>query len=160
MVFISWIDFCATHKFHSPLTHIWSIALCWDNKYPINTIVIVNIVVIWRNPLCRDEWEQIGHERKVEFTKILIVHGCYELEELLSMETLPSLEELLAYVCVKLKNTWGLVQCTKLRVLDVDGWCELQDLECLEYYTCLEKFYSYGCPKFQTPVYGGGSNGL
>jgi hypothetical protein len=45
----------------------------------------------------------------------LDVSGCSELEELPSMETLVSLEELRADGCVKLKSIRGLAQATKLR---------------------------------------------
>jgi len=58
----------------------------------------------------------------------LQIQGCANVEELPSLETLISLEELTVAVCQRLKSIRGLGQLTKLRQLSVDGCEEIQNL--------------------------------
>jgi Leucine-rich repeat (LRR) protein len=85
--------------------------------------------------------------------QILYISQCREVEELPSVETLVSLEELRASECVKLKNIRGLAQLSKLRLLDV-SWCdEIEELEGAEHLKSLTKLDASGCTKLRL---GGG----
>jgi Leucine-rich repeat (LRR) protein len=83
----------------------------------------------------------------------LYIRECKELEELTSIETLASLEELQASNCVQLKRIHGLAQLTKLRILSVYDCCELEELSNVEHIRSLEKLWAFRCPKLQ---WGGG----
>eukprot|EP00253_Pinus_taeda_P001391 PITA_01391 len=86
--------------------------------------------------------------------QILYISQCREIEELPSVGTLVSLEELRASECVKLKSIQGLAQPSKLRLLDV-SWCdEIEELEGAEHLRLLTKLDASGCPKLR--LEGGG----
>lgn len=79
----------------------------------------------------------------------LNIGGCKKVEQLPSLETLVSLQELWAYECVKLKRIEGLSQLTKLRKLDASDCSELEELEGVEHLRSLEKLHTYRCPQLQ-----------
>lgn len=81
--------------------------------------------------------------------QMLDISMCSEVEELPSIETLVSLEQLRACLCVKLKSIQGLAQLKMLRLLDV-RWCsELEELPGVEYCVSLEILNVDGCPRLQ-----------
>lgn len=82
----------------------------------------------------------------------LDISGSKELEELPSLETLESLEELRASECAKLKSIRGLAQLTKLRILDVKEYNDIEEIQGVEKLRSLQKFNSFGCSKLQQDV--------
>jgi Leucine-rich repeat (LRR) protein len=80
----------------------------------------------------------------------LDISWCEEVEELPSIETLVSLEELQVSECVKLKSIRGLEQLTKLRKLDISSCSELEDLPSVEHLRSLEELWACSCVKLKS----------
>lgn len=82
----------------------------------------------------------------------LTLFECEKLEQLPSLETLVSLEELKAIECVKLRSIRGLAPLTKLRILYVWGCRDLEELVGVEQLRASECCMSVDdCPKLQVP---------
>jgi Leucine-rich repeat (LRR) protein len=79
--------------------------------------------------------------------KNLHINWCVALEELPSIETLVSLEELWVSRCVTLKSIKGLASLTKLRILNVSDCYNLEELEGIEHCISLEKLNAARCTK-------------